>query len=190
MLMQTEKSSDSRSMSPAAGGKAVAHDEESSGGGKGAAEAALVKKGKVGSKAKQPPRSASVPLAQAASSGLHGPAPAAADAAAPAAAAAASGSDADEGIAFIADGRFEQRPSTSASKSRCYRRPLLRDLALTRCRLGIRDHKQLPPPPSQLQAANMEFGDAAGVLPPLGKRQKTAAGAAIKKPGGRRGKGA
>jgi hypothetical protein len=56
-------------------------------------------------------------------------------------------------------------------------------------RVGIRERKALPLPPSHFQAQDTEFGDAiAAVLPvgnavPVGKRQKTSAAAATKKPG-------
>ena len=123
MLLQTEKSSESRSQSPpkqsdkcdgaAPGGSGSGSGVSAS---QGHAATPQVKKGKgslgSGSKAKQlPARSASVPLECA-------------SAAAAAAAAAGNegddgGSKGDEGIAFIVDGRFDQRPSTSASKSRC-----------------------------------------------------------------------
>jgi hypothetical protein len=74
--------------------------------------------------------------------------------------------EATDQIIFIGDRQNEQRPSTSASSSR----------------IGIRDRKMLPPHPSQFQAKDAEFGEA---LPALqtGKRRKTAAAAAVKKPG-------
>ena len=125
MLLQTEKSSESRSQSPpkhSDKGDVAAPGGSGSGvsASQGNAATPQVKKGKgslgSGSKAKQlPARSASVPLESASAS-----------AAAAAAAAAAAGNEGDdggskgdEGIAFIVDGRFDQRPSTSASKSRC-----------------------------------------------------------------------
>jgi hypothetical protein len=53
--------------------------------------------------------------------------------------------------------------------------------------VGIRERKLLPPPPSHFQANEAEFGTgiAAGAQSAV-KRQKTAAPAAVKKPGAMR----
>ncbi len=57
-------------------------------------------------------------------------------------------------------------------------------------RVGIRERKLLPPPPSHFQANEAEFGTCiAAVVQAGGKRQKTAAAAAVKKPGAMRGVG-
>jgi hypothetical protein len=188
MLLKSEKSIESRA------GLSPKHSDRSDGdvsGGALCSEAASATpqtknvKGKAGrssSKAKPPTsRAASVPLVESScgvsdrdvcSGAVAAPAhtvattaTAPAASAAPVTAGVSNAPNEEEGISFILDGKFEQRPSTSACRSR----------------VGIRERKLLPPPPSQFQANEMEFGSAPAALPPLGKRQKTSA--AIKKPG-------
>ena len=153
MLLQTEKSSENRASPPL---RQSAKSDGDSSEPVPPPTAHSAKKGKGSSGGQAAARSASVPLSDGSS---VAPAPA------PAPAPAVGDAD-DDQIIFIGDRQNEQRPSTSASSSH----------------IGIRDRKMLPPHPSQFQAKDAEFGEALPALQ-MGKRRKTAAAAAVKKPG-------
>jgi hypothetical protein len=172
MLLQTEKSSESRTSPSRQSAKSDGDASEPLP--PPTAHSAKKAKGRSGGKAAV--RAASAPLSDASGSSVApalAPAPASVTATAPefapAPAPAPAPGDADEDqIVFISDRQNEQRPTTSASSSR----------------LGIRDRKMLPPHPSQFQAKEAEFGEALPALQ-MGKRRKTAAASAVKKPGAR-----
>ncbi len=168
MLLQTEKSSESRTSPSRQSAKSDGDASEPLP--PPTAHSAKKAKGRSGGKAAA--RAASAPLSDASGSSVApalAPAPASVTATAPEFAPAPSPGDADEDqIVFISDRQNEQRPTTSASSSR----------------LGIRDRKMLPPHPSQFQAKEAEFGEALPALQ-MGKRRKTAAASAVKKPGAR-----
>jgi hypothetical protein len=130
MLLQTEKSSESRSSSPPKHRDAAGSDVKTQA--LDVAPQAKKSKGKSSSSSSKarplPGRSASVPLEAAGASAADGRADSASAVSFAAAAAGGGGGNGHQGedggnkdhddIAFIVDGRFDQRPSTSASKSR------------------------------------------------------------------------